>query len=371
MSAHGARWGWLALAASLAMLLAGAALTAQTRRPTTRPAAPAAARHPQFKAIFEPVNESAEAAFTDVSFVDPWIGWASGHAAADPQHGGFIVATRDGGRTWTRQFGDPRSAAAAVERIFALDATHAWAQQSDGSIVRTTNGRGWEPIRGPGAFGPLVFVSPLRGVIANRAHGIHLTADGGRTWTQAYRCPSPGGGIAAVTFAPDRATGYALMRVASGGSVLLKTSDAGETWSAPAATVPDPGQDEASLAFTDAASGFLLAGGALSRTWDGGVTWHEVPAPVPPRASRVLFVGDVGWMVAGRTFVYTRDGGRRWNVRELDFASNIVGFSMPTADDGYVVGGSTVYRYRVVPFAYSVPRMVVIPALSAIVPGGS
>jgi len=363
---HGARWGWLALAASLAMLC-GAAVAAQTRRPTTRPAAPAAARHPQYKAIFEPVTTSSAAVFTDVAFVDPWVGWACGHAAADPQHGGFIVATRDGGRTWTLQFGDPASTTAAVDGLVALDGGHAWAQQVDGGLLRTSTGRDWEPLRGAGAPGTIAFVSPLRGVLASQG-AIHVTTDGGRSWTPTYACPPPGCRIAAMAFAADRATGYALVRPAAGGATLLKTRDAGDTWSAPAAGAPDPGDDAASLAITDATSLFLLARGALSRTWDSGVTWHEVVTPVPARPSRLLFVGDVGWMVAGKTLVYTRDGGLRWNVRQLDFASDIVGFSLADPDAGYAVGGGMVYRYRVVPFAYSVPRMVVIPALSAVLP---
>jgi photosystem II stability/assembly factor-like uncharacterized protein len=370
----GAWRGWLASGASLVLLVCSiTAGSAQVRRPTGRPAAPAATRHPQFKAVFEPVNFSADAAFTDVAFVDPLTGWACGHAAADPDHGGFIAATRDGGRTWTLQVGDPRSPSLPVERLFAFDGTHGWAQLSDGSIVRTTDGRAWQPIRGPGAFGPLVFLSPLRGVLGNRGQGIHLTADGGVTWTQAYRCPLPGCRVVAIAFAPDGATGYALARLESGaGSLLLKTANAGETWTSAGGMLADTGRGDASLAVLDAQSAYLLDEGALSATEDGGLTWHDVAAPLAPRAARLAFARDVAWIVAGREFVYTLDAGRRWNLRRLEFPSDVVAFSLPSPDVGYVVGaGGMVYRYGVVPFAYTVPQMLVVPALSASGPGGS
>jgi hypothetical protein len=72
-------------------------------------------------------------------------------------------------------------------------------------------------------------------------------------------------------------------------------------------------------------------------------------------------------MMQGTDFSYTTDSGRRWMARTIPFPASVVSFSVPAADAGYVVGAhGMVYRYRVVPFDYAVPNMLVIPPMSGL-----
>lgn len=365
--------------AALLIVCGTATFSAQIRRPTTRPAAPAAARHPPLKAVFEPVPYAQDAEFDDVFFVDAETGWACGRRGAHADEG-FIVATRDGGRTWAVQFGASASPTPGVARLFFVDATHGWASQSDGTLLRTTDGSSWAPSGVVRAPGPFVFSSAGRGFLLDDHRNIQTTADGGDTWTPAYHCRAIIGvaGVTheqecepeAIAFAPDRTTGYAITRALDNrASAVIKTTDGGATWTV-RSLIPETDGKEGALWFVDPVVGYLRVGRSLIATSDGGQTWHGVDARVPDGAPKMLFAGAVGWMVGGRDFSFTLDGARRWNSRKVDFPSAVVSFSVPAPDTGYVVGShGMVYRYRVVPFDYTAPKMIAVPAMTTFLAG--
>jgi photosystem II stability/assembly factor-like uncharacterized protein len=369
------------LAAGIAIFVcAGVASLAQTRRPARRPAAPAAARHAPLKAIFEPVPYPHDVDISDVFFVDPETGWVSGHHRTSAGDGGFIVATRDGGKTWAIQIGDGDSPAPAFTRLFFLDAARGWAVRADGALFRTTDGAGWAPIGTVPAHSPIVFVTPDRGFTLDGGE-IRTTTDAGRTWSASHRCRATIDGPSApprecepvaIAFAPDRATGYVVTRPIDGdAAAVIGTADGGVTWTV--TSIVRGVRDAAmSLAFPDPVNGYLRAGGVLKGTSDGGVTWHTVSVAVPGGPSIVQAKGSVGWMVGSHDFSYTLDRGRRWIARRVDFPAEVVRFTVVDRDTGYVVGShGMVYRYRVVPFDYAVPHMLTIPGMTTFVPDGS
>ena len=361
-------------AAALLIVCGTVTFSAQIRRPTTRPAAPPATRHPPLKAIFEPVSFAQDAEFSDVFFVDAETGWACGRRDA-PGDEGFIVATRDGGRTWSVQLGRPALPTRGVVRLFFVDATHGWATQSDGTMLRTTDGSSWAPageVRAPGSF---VFISRDKGFLLDAARNIQMTADGGASWTTAYHCKATIGisGMThdqdcepeAIAFAPDGAAGYVITRALDDhASAVIKTADGGATWTL-ISLIPETNGKDGAVSFVDPLVGYLRAGGVLMATPDGGQTWHVVDARVPGGASKILFAGAVGWMIAGKDFSFTLDGARRWNARKVDFPTPVASFSVPAPDTGYVVGRhGMVYRYRVVPFDYTAPQLIAVPGMS-------
>ena len=374
--------GWRELmgAATALLIVSGTAtFSAQVRRPTTRPAAPAATRHPPLKAVFEPVAYAQDAEFDDVFFVDAETGWACGRRGAHADEG-FIVATRDGGRTWAVQFGASASPTPGVARLFFIDATHGWATQSDGTMLRTTDGSSWAPVGEVRASGPFVFISPGKGFWLDDHRNIQTTADGGDTWTTAYHCRAITGGAGVtheqecepetITFAPDHTTGYVITRALDDhASAVIKTADGGATWTM-TSSIPETNGKVGAVSFVDPVIGYLRAGGVLMATPDGGQTWHAIDAAVPSGAPKIQFAGAVGWMIGGTDFSFTLDGARRWNSRKVDFPSAVVSFSVPAPETGYVVGShGMVYRYRVVPFDYTVPKMIAVPNMTTFLAG--
>lgn len=355
----------------------GIASRAQTGGPGGPAASPAVQRAPQ-NTIFGPVHYPHDVDISDVFFVDPDNGWVSGHHRSSAGDRGFVVATRDGGRTWAIQVGHLDSPARAVTRLFFLDATHGWAAQADGTLLRTADGSTWTPIGRVPPRAPIVFVTPDRGFTLD-GDEIRTTADAGRTWAASYRCRTaidrPSGPRergcepAAIAFAPDRATGYVVTRPLDGDTTaVIRTTDGGVTWT-PRSLVGGARESAMSLAFADPANGYLRIGGMLKGTSDGGRTWHTVSTVVTDGPSIVHAKGSVGWMVGSHDFSYTLDRGRRWIARRVDFPADVVRFTVVDRDTGYVVGShGMVYRYRVVPFDDAVPHMLTIPGMTTFLP---
>jgi photosystem II stability/assembly factor-like uncharacterized protein len=367
------------LATAIAVFFGDAASSAQIRKPHLHPAPPVI-RHPPVKAIFEAMSYDRGANISDVAFADDETGWICG--GRSPSGSGFIAATHDGGRTWVRQAGGEEPGMPSCERLFFADATTGWATQSDGSLLRTTDGVRWTRIGTVAPHSRVVFTSPERGFGVGGWGDVHVTTDGGRTWQNGPVCRVAYAvdGVpheescepAAIGFAPDGTTGCLVAAVErAGAAAVMRTSDAGVTWT-PVALLPGVDARSASVAFADSLTGYLRAGGALMMTSDGAVTWQMTDAKPPADASAVAAAGAVGWMVGTRQFTYTLDNGTRWTTRATAFPARVNAFTVLRSGTGYVVGSAgLVYRYRVVPFDYRSPRMIAIPAATTFVPSES
>ena len=334
-------------------------------------------RHPPVKAVFDPVTYERSANIADVAFVDDETGWICG--GRSPSGSGFIAATRDGGKTWVPQAGGAGSPMPSCERLFFADASNGWATHSDGSLLRTTDGARWTRIGAVAPHSRIVFTSRERGLAVGDGEDVHVTTDGGLTWHTGPPCRvayTIDGAAheepcepAAAGFAPEGGIGFLVAAVpAANAAAVMSTTDAGVTWS-PVALLPGVDGRTASLAFMDARTGYLRAGTALMMTADGGVTWHTTDARPPAGAPGVAAAGAVGWMVGIREFACTLDNGTRWTTRTTLFPARVNAFTVLPSGTGYVAGNAgMVYRYRIVPFDYSAPRMITIPALTTFVP---
>lgn len=122
---------------------------------------------------------------TAVSFADDRHGWAAGHC-------GVILATGDGGETWTVQ----RSAVQEDRPLFALhmfDAQHGVAVGLWSLILRTDNGgANWQPVAAPKPEGAAKGDLNLLGLFAGWAGEVYApgergmllhSADQGRSWS--------------------------------------------------------------------------------------------------------------------------------------------------------------------------------------------
>lgn len=342
-----------------------------------RPTAPAEKREqPRFKGIWEPVNYPQDVELTDVFFVSADVGWVTGFARSDAGEGGFILNTRDGGKTWAVQVGDPHSAARGFQQLQFIDETHGWATQWGGKMVRTTDGETWEEIGSYPTLQPYAFASPVSGVSFD-GERILRTADSGRTWKPVFTCRTSieieglmrevGCNLVAVHFVSPTLA-YAVSRgLPNRASAFLKTQDGGTTWSVSSFL---PEADAFAVFFLDENAGFVKSYDKLFATTDGGQTWRGVPVAVPgAQTPKIKFADrEVGWICFGNQnssmLTYTTDGGKRWNAREFRLPTGVNAFSLVRRDRGYVVGShGMIYRYRIVPIEYTAKGMIDAPMM--------
>jgi photosystem II stability/assembly factor-like uncharacterized protein len=150
-----------------------------------------------------------------VAFPTATNGWAAGQGA--------IIATADGGRTWTEQYRGP----ADIRMLDFTDERSGWAVAA-GTLLRTTDGGAtWEEAGEPAGrvLTGVHFVSPMQGwgtaatgTEAPALDDLVRTTDGGMTWS-AVR---PNGANSVCT------SGSTL--IAGAGSQVLASSDEGATW---------------------------------------------------------------------------------------------------------------------------------------------
>jgi photosystem II stability/assembly factor-like uncharacterized protein len=150
-----------------------------------------------------------DGATTSLNFVDANTGWMALHTSVDAS----ILATHDGGRTWTRQF--HASGSQPLPQVSFVNTLDGWALESDlaycamGGCVgytlysTTDGGASWTTLQRPeipwwgptpplasaaGFLGAPQFTSSTSGWIridtgaGPGAGGVLITADGGRTW---------------------------------------------------------------------------------------------------------------------------------------------------------------------------------------------
>jgi len=252
-------------------------------------------------------------ALAAVQFTDSGHGWVAGD--------GRIMATTDGGTSWTRQYAGP----ADLDQVDFIDAQHGWAAGGD-SLLRTTDGGGsWTALAAPcqGQLTSVHFVSPAVGY-----------AVAAKTAANAAAGQSPGG--------QDT--------TALGGS-LLRTTDGGSSWS-PVTSAP---ADPQSACFANADDGYLGTPARIWRTTDGGQHWTlaltEPGASANPATADtpeiecagasglwVLFLGQGAAMQHEPYLGYASQDGREWHgVLEQQYTESAArpGVKLPEGPGSY------------------------------------
>lgn len=252
--------------------------------------------------------------------------------------------------TWISR---PTGTAAELRGLSVLDAQHAWASGSGGTVVRTRDGDRWETLSPPAGGEKLDFrdveslgaeVVVLMSAGTGDAARIYRSIDGGATWTLADTNPDKDGFYDALAFW-DRQNGLVMGDPVSGRFVVRVTSDGGATWRVPEglsmpAALPNEGAFAASGTCLFALRGgqdawFVTGGASVARVFhsrDRGRTWTVAETPAPKgNASSGLF--SVAFLDARRGFaaggdykqpdfkgvngIRTEDGGATWTPAPL------------------------------------------------------
>lgn len=234
----------------------------------------------------------------DVAFSGPLDGWVSGSYGCTGCQDvpTWVELTSDGGRTWTHraQINEP-APAEPLALLARADATSGWVVSSDfvlstGATLTQQEWARWTIAPSPCARS--LGTAPI-------ATGVYLSYD-----------PSlPRGGWLACESHPG---GKPTIR-------LYATSDLGQSWKAmqiPAFTSPVSSPDSVRLFFIDDALGWLVSGGALYRSSGHGSGWRLAPI-TDGRVEAVAFISSTeGWAI-GSAVWHTTDGGDHWQESHL------------------------------------------------------
>jgi photosystem II stability/assembly factor-like uncharacterized protein len=232
-----------------------------------------------------------------VRFSDP----LNGHVVGA---GGAILATSDGGVTWTR-----------VNRGISVD---------------------WNGI---------VAFSDSAVVLAGLYGYVQTTADAGAHWLpQALDPPTFGRDTA---FADISVAGATTAFAVGHWGGLFKTTDQGATWTNLSAAL-NPSYYPNAIAFTDESNGWIAGfdydtgpKNYIRRTHDGGITWQTAALNVP--AIDLDLIGRTGYVLTTSEPLYkTTDGGSSWIALTMSTPTGSptsnMHMSWASADVGYVAG---------------------------------
>lgn len=210
----------------------------------------------------------------------------------------------------------------------------------------------------------LHFFDAAHGLISG-SRGIYKTNDGGFSWDTVYSVYQEGyliGNVDNISFINDQ-TGFACMYGAASlptpfiDNLILKTTDAGQTWTA----VANLEHWSYSIEFYNDSIGYLSQANSLLKTEDGGVTWNEIISDVGGyeqiyfdiqclNDSTAFFVGrptvvsgDGSQGDLGFTFLKTTNGASNWDISDtLTFPLQSVYFINDSI--GFMTGGNYIFK---------------------------
>lgn len=231
---------------------------------------------------------------TAVFFIDDKRGWAVGHDAQ-------ILASVDGGATWTKQFEDLAREAPLLDVMF-LDARHGFAVGAYGALLETLDGgQHWQDVAERLDNEEQLHLNAIAAVkdaglfIVGEQGSMFRSSDNGQTWSRVTG-PYAGSLFGVIgTTQPRTLLAFGLR------GNLLRSTDFGDSWQ-PIELKAARGQLEfglASATLLDDGSLVLVGnGGSVLRSHDDGQTFS-----VFNRADRIALAGVSGLADGGLLLV--------------------------------------------------------------------
>jgi photosystem II stability/assembly factor-like uncharacterized protein len=284
-----------------------------------------------------------------IAFADVGHGWAVRRGIANPT--AAVLATADAGESWSWQ--KPGTRGGRLLAVAATDTTHVWAvgyqrlqgngEQDRGLVLASTDGGAtWTRQRLPAGLSPfrVAFADARHGwllaVRSDHGSGYHVlsTSDGGAHWRVSYSTQLKLTGLDAVGAKECWAVG-AVDHPQSG--VVIRTSDGGGRWQLQKDVSTGQLLD---VSFPDARHGWAVGlAGTVVATSDGGATWSAQDPGGDFALKQVSFSDPQhGWARIGlQALLATTDGGQSWSVvRPTDEREVLTGLA--TVDSASVAG---------------------------------
>ena len=220
-------------------------------------------------------GQLANVGLSSVSAVNPNTAWVVGDASDGYD---TIYHTSNGGSTWTRMGSAADIPDGGLNKVYALDDGHVWAVGA-GTILHTT--------------------------------------DGGVTWTNLIPAGYESTHLQGV-YALDTTNIWVTGGPNAGYATLLKSSDAGESWSRQSGGDVTNANHLLGISAADAQTAWAVGGTGdryiALRTTDGGTTWNGQAGVIGTYdANEICAVSTaVVWAACDRSLYRSTDGGASW-----------------------------------------------------------
>jgi photosystem II stability/assembly factor-like uncharacterized protein len=229
-----------------------------------------------------------------------------------------------------------------MERLLLIDATHRGSRVvavgDRGYIVLSDdNGKTWRRAKSPAA--PLLtaveFIDSNRGWAVGHDSVILATTDGGETWSQQFAAPADQQPLLDVLFVNER-VGYAIGAYGA----FYETADGGKTWNA-RKVIADDKHLNAFVRLNEGRLIILGEAGTMLLSKDEGKTWAPVPSPYKGSLFGGIVADDgsvVVFGLRGRIFRST-DAGATWKAVDNASTATLMGGSK-LPDGALVIAGN-------------------------------
>lgn len=246
---------------------------------------------------------------------------------------GTVVRSTDNGQTW-QQAAVPVSS--LLTAVHFADARHGWAVGHGGVVLATTDGgASWtlqQALDDKPVLLSVYFASPERGYAVGAYGTAWRTGDSGKTWEP---MAVGQGRDADLHLNHIFATRQGALYIAAETGLAFRSTDGGDNWS-----VLKPGVSGSLWSGLEVGDEVVLLGmsGRVLASGDGGDTWRAISGDTEQSLTGAVADGDGRLLVVGAGGTMLRGDGRQLAAEVRGDRQNLAAVVL-AADGGVVVGG--------------------------------